>query len=195
MANQTTTTTLDPEGDIILEISSSQDEEEASLLVSSKVLSLASPVFARMLGPNFAEGSRKVSASAPAIVRLPDDNAAAMQILCGAIHYQINDVSQPVQPTQLENLAVLCDKYDCVRALKPWTTAWFTAALEDYPSKDSCLKLLSAACALDDPHAFSIVSWEIIVTRQGPISGLQKLTEHDLMPKTILGMSSMHVCS
>lgn len=186
MANENTTTTLDPEGDIILEISSSQDEEKTSLLVSSKVLSLASPVFAKMLGPNFEEGSRKASASAPAIVRLPEDNAAAMDILCRAIHYQIDDFSEPVTSTELKNLAVLCDKYDCVRALKPWTTLWFTAALEDYPSKDSCVKLLVAACALDDPHAFSIISWEIIVTRQGPISGLQQLTEHDLMPKTVL---------
>ncbi|KAL8826154.1 MAG: hypothetical protein Q9191_003978 [Dirinaria sp. TL-2023a] len=139
-----------------------------------------------MLGPNFEEGSRRASASAPASIRLPEDNAAAMEIFCRAIHYQINDISEPVTPTQLENLAVLCDKYDCVRALKPWTTLWFTAALEDYPSKDSCLKLLVAACALDDPHAFSMVSWEIVVTRQGPIRGLEKLTDHDLMPKTVL---------
>ena len=43
-------TKIDPNGDLILEVG------DRSLLVSSKVLSIASPVFRTMLGPNFKEG-------------------------------------------------------------------------------------------------------------------------------------------
>ena len=45
-------TTIDPNGDLVLDVGLT------SLLVSSKVLSVASPVFRTMLGPNFMEGER-----------------------------------------------------------------------------------------------------------------------------------------
>ena len=45
-------TVIDPQGDLVLNIG------DISLLVSSKVLSVASPVFRTMLGPNFREGEK-----------------------------------------------------------------------------------------------------------------------------------------
>jgi hypothetical protein len=48
------TVMIDPDGDVLLQVGSS--EPKAHLLVSSKVLSLASPVFAVMLSPQFKEG-------------------------------------------------------------------------------------------------------------------------------------------
>jgi hypothetical protein len=43
-------TVIDPAGDMILKV------DKTTLLVNSKVLSIASPVFRAMLGPNFQEG-------------------------------------------------------------------------------------------------------------------------------------------
>lgn len=46
---------LDPEGDVILATTPGEGAIQ-KVLVCSRILSLASPVFAKMLGPNFKEG-------------------------------------------------------------------------------------------------------------------------------------------
>ena len=186
--SQTTTTTVDPDGDIILEVSSPQDEGKASFLVSSKILSLASPVFARMLGPDFKEGSRIGSTTAPTTVRLPEDNATAMEIFCQAIHHQISDVRKPVTPVQLESLALLCDKYDCTTVLKPWTTIWVNDARGLEHLQEDSIKLFFAAYVFDIPEAFSALTWKIAACHGGPITALKGLTECDILPDSILGM-------
>lgn len=191
MASKPGTTTIDPDGDVILEVSSQQNGEGVSLLVSSRVLSLASPVFAKMLGPDFQEGSHKASASDMAKVRLPEDDSAAMAIFCQAVHHQSNSVPKPVTPIQLESLAILCDKYDCTKALKPWTIVWLMDALDLKPSNEDSIKLFFAAYVFDIPNAFSTLSWTVIFSHGGPVTALQGLTGYDLLPDSILGTTCM----
>ena len=71
-----TLTVMDPEGDIILVLG------DVGLQVSSKVLSLASPVFKAMFGPHFAEGQGQASSTKIRRVKLHDDDVEAMKILC-----------------------------------------------------------------------------------------------------------------
>jgi len=93
--------------------------------VSSKILSLASPVFGAMLGPRYAEG-RALSdntTSATVIIRFPEDNSEALLWLCEALHFQ-KDVNEEIAFTLLKDLAITCDKYGMSRALSSWSEAW-----------------------------------------------------------------------
>lgn len=48
---------LDPEGDAILVFKDEAGEREESFLVSSRILSLASPYSSKLFGPQFSEGN------------------------------------------------------------------------------------------------------------------------------------------
>ena len=112
---------IDPEGDVILVVkdkSKTPPEVRGSLLVSTKVLSLASPVFEKLLGPNFAEGVRKRKFSCPEIV-LHGDEPDSMRIMLQALHYQRPTELETMGAETLASLAIHCDKYDTVKALNP----------------------------------------------------------------------------
>lgn len=119
----------DPAGDLLLVLETAEDGKpsQSSIRVSSKVLSLASPVFAAMLSPRFAEGQAlltSTSTDTPSI-SLPDDNSEAMIWLCKALHFK-KDLPVDIDFSLLRELAILCDKYDLVGALNPWSHAWFS---------------------------------------------------------------------
>ena len=75
---------MDPEGDVILML------DGCELQVSSKILSLASPVFKAMFGPRFAEGQGCASTKESRRVKLSEDDAEAMSILCEFIQHTTN---------------------------------------------------------------------------------------------------------
>ena len=183
--DEVTVINVDPDGDIILEVSSSDGRQH--LLVSSKVLSLASPVFSTMFNSRFKEGLSNHPSSGKRLIPLPDDNAEAFTILCNAIHYRTDQVPKEPALVCLEDLAIICDKYDCTSALWPWSTIWLHAGIESYPASDHN-KLLFAAFVLDIPTAFSRISWEILLAQVGPFVNLPGLTDHDLFTYNILGM-------
>src|SRR5277367_6787997 len=85
---------IDPAGDVLLQVGSS--EPKAYLLVSSKVFSLASPVFAAMLSPQFKEGN-SLSSGNGCEITLPEDDPEAMTLLCNCLHFRTDQI-----PTELE---------------------------------------------------------------------------------------------
>lgn len=109
----------DSNGDVILLVGT---ENPRSIKASSKILSLASPVFAAMLGPNFLEGSH-LSTTDPYQLHLPEDDAEAMIWFCLVLHYR-RDIDECISLSLFEKMALLCNKYDCAKALSPWTKVW-----------------------------------------------------------------------
>ena len=190
METETKTITIDPEGDVTLEISFDEKQPGGTyLLVSSKALSLASKVFARMFKSGFKEGLSNATTAGMVKVSLPEDNAEAMVILCRVIHWQVDEIPRRITPTCLESLVVICDKYDCAKALSPHGAIWLQAAFE-YPTGSGDIeKYLFAAYVLDVPEMFSGITWEIIVDHTGPLLYLKGLNDHGLIPDNILGMS------
>ena len=75
------TTELDPQGDIVLSVG------EKRLLSSSKVLSLASPVFRAMFGSQFSEG-RRLSTTQPGEIPLTDDDPEVFFYLASIFHHR-----------------------------------------------------------------------------------------------------------
>lgn len=104
---------IDPDGDVILVCGKTEFQ------VSSKVLSLASPVFKACFSPHFAEG--QPTPSKVSRVQLHDDDAESLRFMCAVLHHKCASANS-IGLERLERLAVVTDKYDvCVfsRSIRP----------------------------------------------------------------------------
>ncbi|KAF2811823.1 uncharacterized protein BDZ99DRAFT_414378, partial [Mytilinidion resinicola] len=148
---------LDSRGDVILKLGA---EGECRLLVSSNALTLASPVFRAMFTGGFAE-SQDLSSASPREVPLPDDNEATTILFCRIIHHNHAKVPAVVDLELFAQLTVLCDKYQCAAAVRPWAMHWVTVLLPRI-GEVGFEKLLLVTHGLDLPAQFTKVT-ELLV--------------------------------
>ena len=147
----------DSAGDLLLVLETDKDGRptQPSIRVSSKVLSLASPVFAAMLSPKFAEGQallNATSADTPSLF-LRDDDSQAMIWLCKALHFK-QDVTVDISFSLLKKKAILSDKYDLVGALKPWSHVWLQKWPGSQHGVDDHAEMLWISYALGNEECF-----------------------------------------
>ena len=168
--------------------------EKELIRASSKVLSLASPVFARMLGPHFAEGRSLLekgslgnSAACPTEVTLPDDDPEAMILFCDTIHFK-KHATPDVAFALLAKMASLSDKYDSSLALSPASEVWLSNFQGSKEGEGCFAKMLWISYALGNHRAFSRISTEMI--RECSHDDLVR-QKHDedckSLPETIIG--------
>lgn len=182
---------VDPSGDLILSVG----PQQFNTRVSSKVLSLASPVFAAMLSANFAEGqSLLTSATDPAetpSLFLPDDDPEAMHWFCRALHHNMDVNKKKVGFDLCLELAELCDKYDASVALSGCSNSWIESLEEETMIDDRrCLQGLCIAYAFDNHQAF----WHITrnVMEFYTVDELDKnndVRQKELLPSNLIGES------
>ncbi len=103
---------MDPNGDVMLEVSC--PDGKTLLLVSFKVLTLASAVFATMSNSQFKEDLSNYPTSGKPSIPLPDDNAEAVIVLCNAIHLRTGEIPKNLALACLEDLAVRHGKGESV---------------------------------------------------------------------------------
>ena len=97
---------------------------EMHMLVSSKTLMIASPVFKAMLQKGrFREGCDLESGKAE--VHL-DDDPAAFRILMNILHFNTRKVPRTVELQTMTNLAVLIDKYSVLEPVEVFVEHWIT---------------------------------------------------------------------
>lgn len=150
-----------PDGDLILIVG----PEEAKLHVHSMLLRAVSKPFSAMLGPDWKEGHDLLDYDRPAEVLLPEDNAAALKIICSIVHHQNRQVPQSLAAGDVLAVAVTADKYDCVQALRFASESWLR------PSGDKAgnLMLLTAAAYLfQNAQAFKEIMKALILDYDGP---------------------------
>jgi hypothetical protein len=164
---------LAKEGDVILRLGVRR------FLVWSGVLKLASPVFAAMFDGRLLEG-QSLSAVSPPGVALPDDDAAAMCLLCKNMHLQTGDISTSMGYADLGTLALVADKYDCTHLLQPWRMTWFPALVTINQFND-LEKPLLAAYIFDTPNEFFKISQSMIRDCSEPLNIMAAL-EQDVLP-------------
>lgn len=152
------TINIDPRGDVSLDVG--PPGAKRSLRVSSSVLSLGSPVFAAMLNSTFMEGTVPTDGSIRTI-SLQEDNPRAVTTLCNVLHHQSQYVRVETFK-DVDQLALLCDKYDCARALKPWKTLWLQNWHGSENGDDDYWKMLYISYAFDDRSAFYKASLDIL---------------------------------
>ncbi|KAI0377355.1 hypothetical protein F5Y04DRAFT_264440 [Hypomontagnella monticulosa] len=125
---------IDPDGDLHLTVGESNP---VTFLVCSKALARASLVWKKLLYGGFAESVQPDRASGEEwIVKLPEDDPKAIEILLDIIHCRFDRVptSVALKPapavdralkwSDLYQLTVLTDKYDLTRSLEPWVGRW-----------------------------------------------------------------------
>ncbi|KAF2491508.1 hypothetical protein BU16DRAFT_565209 [Lophium mytilinum] len=155
---------LESYGDVILNFA---DGRSSRLLVSSNMLSRASPVFRAMFTGGFAE-SQGLSSSSPREVSLPEDDPYATVLLCRIVHLKHNEVPKTIDIELLIQLTWLCDKYQCALAVQPWAMYWVTELLSHAAERTLQVeKLLLIAYELDLAEPFYKVA-EALVREPSP---------------------------
>ncbi|KAF1992523.1 hypothetical protein K402DRAFT_344884, partial [Aulographum hederae CBS 113979] len=112
---------IDPDGD--LKLLAGEGQYKTSLLVSSKVLCLASDVFRVMLySSGLAEAQAFLANSVlnigPTEISLPDDEAVGMQALCELLHFRTPNPRNYVGV--MVPAMIVAEKYNCITAIAPW---------------------------------------------------------------------------
>ena len=143
--------TADPHGDVKLIISASEDAKE--LRVSSKVMSLASSVFAALLSPKFSEGVTLSHAKDVHEIKLEDDDPEAMLLICHTIHLG-HHIPRRVPIDLLEKVALLCDKYDLAKALSGWSERWLLGHITGTNTEDTLITLVCLSYIFEQHGAF-----------------------------------------
>jgi len=112
---------LSPSGDLKVHVKA--EEKAKTFVVSSYAMCLASPVWRAMLDPSshFMEASKLD-------VKFPEDDAASLLLVLHIVHFHFPQVPQVISFEQLGNLATICDKYDTVTLIRPWSQEWITSA-------------------------------------------------------------------
>lgn len=151
---------LDSNGDVILVVTGESPQSTRKLLVSSKALALASPVFAALFSRKFSEGIKIIKSIRPEIT-LNDDYSDAMRIMLGVFHFR---ELEKVDAQMMAEIAVLYDKYDCAKALMPWIKIWSERIIASIKTANAHAYnlLLVAAHFFRDQELFSQVSLKIL---------------------------------
>ncbi|PMD57216.1 uncharacterized protein K444DRAFT_632349 [Hyaloscypha bicolor E] len=144
-----------------LEVDPTPDEDEPDrepaivvhMLVSSKHMMLASPVFKAMLQHSRFKEGQKLSATGKAEIPLPDDDPYAFTIILDIIHGRNRQVPREIDLDLLSSISKLVDKYQMVEAVESFSNGWIDA-VED---------LLPAGYAttedVEDVHRWLGISW------------------------------------
>ncbi|KAI9649693.1 hypothetical protein NHQ30_002274 [Ciborinia camelliae] len=98
---------------------------ESRILVSSKHMSLASPVFKAMLQGGFHEAI-ELKKTGKTEIPLPDDDSTAMVILIDIIHGRFKSVPKTLNLATLTQMAILVDKYQCHESTELLRAVWAT---------------------------------------------------------------------
>lgn len=116
-----------------LEIEPAESQKEVHMLVSSKHLMLASPVFKAMLQySNFKEGD-DLRSSGQVKVPLPDDDPAALRILLDIVHGRVRQVPRHVNLKTMTELSVLVDKYQMLEVVELYVEMWMSTLKTSVP--------------------------------------------------------------
>lgn len=177
---------IDPDGDIIFELSSDQ-AVKTHLLISSKVLSLVSPVLEKMFEWEFRtqQSDYPSSKQRPTVIPLPEDDMEAFILLAKITHHKMDGVPENLELDCLIEFATICHKYDCVKAVTHSSFLWLRVDTADYSPED-LNKLLFAAYILNIPDVFMRVSRIILFNHPGQFLNLPGFTDEDLIPRELL---------
>ncbi|CZR60551.1 uncharacterized protein PAC_10447 [Phialocephala subalpina] len=98
---------------------------EVRMLVSSKHLMLASPVFKAMFNPeHFREGKLLGNSDEVPEVEFPDDEPETLELLMNIIHGRARRVPSEISFGTFTNLTILVDKYQMVEPAIPYIHLW-----------------------------------------------------------------------
>ncbi|EXJ82988.1 hypothetical protein A1O3_06805 [Capronia epimyces CBS 606.96] len=124
---------VDAEGDLILEVGRElknqiQTQEKGGpkptpvimrIRVSSKILSLTSPVFEGMLTRRSREDQLPLGQDKPLVLEFPEDAPEPMATLCKVLHYH-QDAVRPYSFREMYEATLTSTNFGCTHAMAPW---------------------------------------------------------------------------
>ena len=149
---------IDQKGEVTLQLA-----DKSELQVSSKVLSLASRVFKAIFSSKFAEGSALVEGR-NCHVPLPEDNLAAIVLLCMILYPRSDILKVEVGAELMEHMAILSDKYDCTRFMGLWSALSLKKRVDEVPETALVDRQLFLAIVFDEPEYFQLVTKCMVYT-------------------------------
>jgi hypothetical protein len=116
-------------GNVILVVRDVIPVKSRSFLVSSDILTIASPVLASIIGAkvddgHHVQGGRKKGSGKRPTFTLEDDNLEAMDFILSTLHCKESRIKDEYTALSIADIAVQAHKYDCNRALLPWIRLW-----------------------------------------------------------------------
>ncbi|KAF3286585.1 hypothetical protein TWF970_008437 [Orbilia oligospora] len=123
-AHKETVSIIDRTGDTVVNCCNEAGDILNGFLVSSKVLSLSSPVFRVMLDPSKPYARSKAPSSDKDELKLTLGQPRLIRIIFHVLHHQNKHVPIKFPLQDLAFLAEICDFYDLSEALKPWAIQW-----------------------------------------------------------------------
>jgi hypothetical protein len=129
------------------------------------------------------------------VVPLPDDDPDSIILICKIIHIQTLQFQTKLTITVFANLAIVCNKYDCLGAVRAWSMIWVAALLQT-PDAPEFEKLFLATYLLDLPQEFFNVSQSLIRDRSNIFSITTAMDGHEFLPvqlyETVLRAQIVH---
>jgi hypothetical protein len=120
---------LYPAGDVTVVCQNGSPDTWRTWLVSSHILSIASPKFAALFR-FMVDGSHQEQVFSSTFLTLNDEDPALLGLLFQVLHFRQPQIIGQPSLRMLAQLAILCQKYSCSNALRPWSSHW----LEHAPS-------------------------------------------------------------
>ncbi|KAI9150295.1 hypothetical protein HJFPF1_10054 [Paramyrothecium foliicola] len=173
-----------PDGDIVFIVG----PLEKRLTADACILRLSSPVLRAMLKPYYKEGQTLAADGCLEIV-LRDDNAEAFEVVLSAIHGCNGKYMSTPTPEELLQVAIICDKYDCLSSISFAMHTWFTQLWmfrTKMPNMEEMWAWTMAACLCRDRVAFNDATSTILLNGQGSYIDLTRKHEKVIDPTLLL---------
>jgi hypothetical protein len=172
---------IDPDGDRCLIVGT--EENQKSFRVSSKAMCLASPVWRAMLTGPYKEATAKE-------IPFPAAEPGALIIALRIAHLQFRDLPSSLDFQELVNLAALCDEYDMVPIVRPFSTKWIHT-LEPLAEKIGFEEWLFVAWTFGCPEIFDRIACRLVLfastNAYGQCLNEEEKVLEDFMPPGIIG--------
>ncbi|KAF2228120.1 hypothetical protein BDZ85DRAFT_183739, partial [Elsinoe ampelina] len=109
-------------------------------LVSSVILSNISPVFRAMFSNRFTEG-QGLSKTEPKTITLEEDKQRSLEILLRVSHFRTDPSRHLMRLDEGHDFVTLCDKYDCLEAMRPTLEHWVSIQIPLTSKYDEMIEL------------------------------------------------------
>ncbi|KAL5344008.1 hypothetical protein BJX70DRAFT_393430 [Aspergillus crustosus] len=152
-----TEVTYDVDGDVLVTCCGTLSR------VSSKAISLASPVLRAMFNLGFKEGLTLVK-DGSYVLDLPQDDPEALAVFCHIAYHKSQSLARKLTPDTLQRLSVFIDKYSCRETFLYQARVWMQQPLGDLSAED-LWKLLQFAYVLEFNGSFENITRELLLKR------------------------------
>ena len=172
---------IDEDGDVLVQSGSKE------LLVSSKILALASPVFKAMFNSKFLEGSTIRNTQCPLQLPLPEDDPDALAVLFHILHFSSKRKFLTLEVDLQLELVKLSDKYDCTTSISGESGRWLRFLSENNQEPSSLWKSSTVAFLMG--HAVEFANFTARLALILTAAELDDAIPTSTLPDSLKGLS------